>query len=98
MPAQGSLSSGKPWASNAERLVDLALASADLTYEQIESIRPPLPQVQLFPPRFGYRPYVDQFRIEDVVDLDLLYPGSRVDFSGSTSGYQGSSFPALNQM
>jgi hypothetical protein len=84
----------RPWGSNEERLTVTALASvANLTAEQISQIRPPLPRVQLFPPRFGYR--IDAFGIRDVVNVNTVYPGARIDYSGSNSGYQGTSFPAL---
>jgi hypothetical protein len=63
-------------------------APADL----IRGIRPPIP-VELFPERFGYRD--EAIGIQDVVQVDDLY--QRRDFSGRQSGYQGSSYPSLNQ-
>lgn len=87
-----------PWASNEERLVTAALmAVAGVPGEYIAlNTRPPLRQVVLFPPKFGYR--TDEFGIDDVANVNDVYPGARVDFSGSVSGYSGSSFPSLPVM
>ena len=53
-------------------------------------VRPPLPQIRLFPDRFGYgeRP---QPGIEDIVSVDRIYSEPRVSwYSGSPAGYGGS--------
>lgn len=84
-----------PWASNEERLVTAALMAVTGvpgTYIALNT-RPPLSRVVLFPPRFGYR--TEEFGIDDVVRVNEVYPGARVDYSGSVSGYSGSSFPSL---
>lgn len=60
--------------------------------EQIRAIRPPLPQIQLFPPRFGYRQ--EALGIDDIVRLDDIY--RPFDFTGKQSGYQGTSYPSLS--
>lgn len=84
----------RPWTSNEERLVSQALASASIPgYILQAQVRPPLPRVQLFPPRFGYR--TEPIGIQDILDIDRTFPGARVDYSGSNSGYQGSSAPSL---
>lgn len=85
----------KPWASNEERLVSEALASvASIPGSVLQAtVRPPLPRVQLFPPRFGYR--TDEIGIRDILDIDVTFPGARVDYSGSASGYQATSRPSL---
>lgn len=86
----------KPWQSNEERLTGQALAAvATLDAAQIQSIRPPIPRIGFLPPRFGY--WQEALGIRDIVRLDQIYPGARVDYSGSQSGYQGTSFPSLNQ-
>lgn len=93
--ADGVYDHTKPWQSNEERLVSESLATtAGMPAAVIQQIRPPLPQVQLFPPKYGYRR--EAFGIRDVVNVNTIYPGARVDFSGRVSGYQGTSFPALN--
>lgn len=84
----------KPWQSNEERLVSAALgATAGMTQAQIQAIRPPLPRVSLFPPRYGYNR--EPIGMRDLLRIDDVYPGARVDYAESQSGNQGSSFPAL---
>lgn len=57
-----------PFASNMERQVTQAMAVATMTSEEIqEYVRPNLPQVQLFPDKYGY--HVDEIGIEDIVQL-----------------------------
>lgn len=85
-----------PWATNEERRVSEALASAQsMTAEQISMIRPPLSQIQLFPPKYGYR--IEALGIHDFAYLDQIYPAVRRDWTASTSGsgYQGTGYPAL---
>jgi hypothetical protein len=79
----------RPWQSNQERLVGIALqAVALMPVDQIRAIRPPLPRIAMLPPRFGYRQ--ECLGISDIINLDQLYPGARIDYSGSNSGYSGS--------
>lgn len=86
----------RPWESNEERLTTDALNAATQPAAMVRQIRPYLPQTELLPARFGYRPYEDrQTSIEDIMRLDVLYPAGRLDYSGRVSGYQGTSFPAL---
>jgi hypothetical protein len=96
MDQANTVYSAKPWASNEERLLSQALSVADTPGAILqETVRPPLPRVQLFPPRFGYR--TEQPTIQDVLmNLDATFPGARVDYSGSQSGYQGTSYPSMN--
>jgi len=57
-----------PFQSNAERLMGQSLATWSMTSEEIQQyVRPPLPQVKLFPPRFGYTE--NEIGIEDLIDL-----------------------------
>lgn len=57
-----------PFASNQERLVSQSLAAWSMTGEEIQAyVRPPLPQIKLFPPRFGYSEH--EIGIEDLVNL-----------------------------
>lgn len=97
--ADGWYDRTKPWNSNEERLVGEALASAALDgpVDPFYNVRPPLPRTNPFPPRFGYgdRP---AFSITDVANLDAMFPGARIDYSGNKSGMQGSSFPSLGVM
>lgn len=97
--SNGVYDTTKPWQSNEERLAGHALSAAALgaDTDDIRSIRPPIPRVGFLPPRFGYGER-RALGIGDLVDLDLIYPGARVDYSGNQSGYQGTSFPSLGVM
>ena len=84
----------KPWQSNEERLTGEALMAAAIgaNTEAIRNIRPNVPAVGFLPPRFGYGAQT-QLTVGDVINIDRV--SSRVDFSQSNSGYQGTSFPSL---
>ena len=60
--------------------------------EAIRQIRPLL-NINPFPNRFGYR--TEALGIRDIARVDSLY--ERIDYTGRQSGYQGSSYPSLNQ-
>jgi len=86
-----------PWQSNEERLVSEALgATAGMSVEEIQAIRPPLPRVRLFPKRFGFKKQT--IGIEDVLDINRAYPGARVDYAGNKSGQEGGAGPSLGVM
>lgn len=81
-----------PWASNMERLTQQALMAAAMPGAELQAmVRPPLPQVRLFPQRegFGNRLQPD---INDIISLDRVYMEPRISwYSGSPAGYSGSS-------
>ena len=80
-----------PWSSNMERLTSQALMAATIPGSEIsQMVRPPLPQIRLFPDRYGYdRRAVG---IDDVVTVDRNYVEPRISwYSGSPSGYTGAS-------
>jgi len=57
-----------PFQSNQERLMSQSLAAWNMTGAEIqEYVRPPLPQIQLFPARFGYTD--TEIGIEDLINL-----------------------------
>ena len=57
-----------PFASNQERLLSQSMAVNMMTGAEIqELVRPPLPQVKLFPDRFGYTDV--ELTIEDIIAL-----------------------------
>jgi len=57
-----------PFASNQERLLSQSLAANMMTGAELqEYVRPPLPQVKLFPERYGYTQ--TEISIEDIIDL-----------------------------
>jgi hypothetical protein len=80
-----------PWASNMERLTTQALMANMMPGSQLQAmVRPPLPQIRVFPDRFGYGERT-QPSIEDVVSLDRVYVEPRISwYSGSPAGYSGS--------
>jgi hypothetical protein len=85
-----------PWASNMERLTQQALMVATLPGVKLqEMVRPPLPQIRLFPDRFGFGNRT-QPDIDDVISLDRVYNEPRVSwYSGSPAGYSGTSRNSL---
>lgn len=85
-----------PWASNEERLTQQALIAATIPGAELaKMVRPPLPQIRLFPDRFGYGPHT-QPEIEDVVSVDRVYTEPRVSwYSGGVGSYSGSSRNSL---
>jgi hypothetical protein len=80
-----------PWSSNEERLTQQAIAVASIPGAQLQQmVRPNLPQIRLFPDRFGFGERT-QPTIEDVVSVDRVYTEPRVSwFSGGPAGYSGS--------
>ena len=48
----------QPWETNYQRQADDAFAAATaMSAAQLRALRPPLPQIQYLPPRFGYPDY-----------------------------------------
>lgn len=83
----------RPNSSYQDALTADALSAAmGESAESIRQRRPPIPS-ELFPPKFGYR--TEAFGIADLAQVDRLY--RRNDFTGKQSGYQGTSYPSLNQ-
>lgn len=80
--------------NNYEEFMTQAALAADyeMDDDQIREIQGPL-NLELFPPRFGYR--TEALGIKDIANLNDIY--RRVDFSQRQSGYQGTSYPSLNQ-
>lgn len=88
-----------PWATNEERLTQQALAVATIPGAQLQQIvRPPLPQIRLFPDRFGYGDR-SQPEIEDIVSIDRVYTEPRISwYSGGVGGYSGASRNSLQDI
>jgi hypothetical protein len=88
-----------PWGSNESRLTSQALAVATMPGAEIQAkVRPPLPQIRLFPDRFGYGDR-RQPGIDDVVSVDRVYMEPRISwFSGGVGSYSGSSRNGLEQI
>jgi hypothetical protein len=88
-----------PWATNESRLTQQALVVATMPGAVLqEKVRPPLPQIRLFPDRFGYGDR-RQPEIEDVVSIDRVYMEPRVSwYSGGVGGYSGASRNSLQEI
>jgi len=77
-----------PFANAQEAFMSRALRSATMPAALLQDlVRPPLPQIQLFPPRFGYR--TRELGILDVLDVNDEFQPTRVDFTGEKGSYQG---------
>ena len=84
-----------PFASNQERLLSQSMAVNMMTGAEIqELVRPPLPQVKLFPDRFGYTDV--ELTIEDIIALPRVNQ-QRVesDFSNTPNTQESSSTNSL---
>jgi hypothetical protein len=79
-----------PWSSNEERLTSQALMVMNIPGADIQKmVRPTLPQIRLFPEKYGYDRKV--FGIDDIVTIDRNYVEPRVAwYSGGVAGYSGS--------
>lgn len=89
-----------PWSTNAERLVSQALMVMNIPGADIQAmVRPPLPQIRLFPDRYGFGEPRLQPGIEDVVTIDRVYTEPRVSwFSGGVAGYTAADRNALGSV
>jgi hypothetical protein len=59
-----------PFASNQEQVVSQAMASLNMTSEQIqEYCRPNLPQIELFPQKYGYS--TKEYGLDDMINLNV---------------------------
>lgn len=80
-----------PFQSNQERLLSQSMAVNTMSAAEIqEFVRPPLPQIKMFPERFGYSEV--EIGVEDVIELPRRAQ-QRVesDFSQSPNTPQSSS-------
>ena len=87
-----------PFSSNEERIAQQAIQSAVLPGAELAAmVRCPIPQVELFPPRFGYDR--TQPSIDAVIDVDRRYVDPRISwYSGHEAGYQGASRNSLGSV
>lgn len=84
-----------PFSSNQERLTQQAIQSAVLPGAEVAAmVRVPMPQVNLFPDRFGYDRKVPG--IMDIIEVGRQYQDPRISwYSGGVAGYSGSSRNSL---
>ena len=86
-----------PFQSNQERLLSQSLAAWTMPRADLqEYVRPPLPQIQLFPARYGYTEH--EVTVEDIVELPRrVATTQRVesDFSQTPNSTQSTSTNSL---
>ena len=58
--------------------------------------KPPIPNIGKIPNRFGYR--TEAPGISDVLVVDDAFAAQFGDFSGTESGFQGTSYPSIPHM
>lgn len=77
-----------PFGNLEEALTARALSAATMPGDQLsELVRPPLKQINPFPPRFGYR--TRALGIGDIMDVDDIYRQPK--FAGGFGAYEGTS-------
>lgn len=85
-----------PFQSNQERLVSQSLAVNTMSGKEIqELVRPNLPQVELFPDRYGY--VTEEYGIEDIITLSGRV-NQRHDYSGEPTTTESTSRNTLGQV
>jgi len=84
----------KPFQSMNEQLVHAQLVE-NATLEAATR-KPPIPNIGKIPNRFGYR--TDPPGISDVLVVDTAFAAQFGDFSGTESGYMGTSYPSVPQI
>lgn len=81
----------RPSQSFSEQLASAQLL-ANATVDA-QNRRPPIPNIGLIPPRFGYRS--EPATIKDVLNVDEMFPARFGDWSGTVGGYQGTAYPQV---
>ncbi len=85
-----------PFASNQERLLSQSMEIGNMTAAEIQQyVRPPLPQVELFPDRYGYTPF--EYSIDDIVKVTGR-SNERTDYSQIPNPLQSTSRNTLGQV
>lgn len=85
-----------PFASNQERLLTQSMEIGNMTASEIQQfVRPNLPQVKLFPERFGYE--TAEYGIRDIVEMTGR-PATRTDFSQQPNATESTSRNTLGQV
>lgn len=86
-----------PFQSNQERLLNQSLAAWTMGREELqEYVRPPLPQIKLFPARYGFNE--SEIGIEDLINLPRqVATAQRVesDYSNTPNSSQSTSTNSL---
>ena len=93
----------KPWSTQYQKQADDTFdALTSVSTDELRALRPPLPQIQWLPDRFGYPPYIDrQWGVLQVFGITRTPSGNipsmpttrgddRVDYSRDQATSQGS--------
>lgn len=84
-----------PFPGNQDRMTTQAMAVMNMTSDMIqEYVRPNLPQVELFPDRYGF--HTSELGIADIIELTSR-TAERTDFSGENFQINSTSRNALGQ-
>jgi hypothetical protein len=81
----------KPTQSREEQLVSASLVAN--AYADAANRKPPIPNIGKTAPRYGYAQRVPT--ISDLMNIEDMYPSSFGDWSGTVSGYGGTSYPQV---
>jgi hypothetical protein len=82
-----------PFASNQERLLTQSLEVGNMTHAEVqEYVRPNLPQIELFPDRYGFK--TTEYGIRDIIEMTGR-PVTRVDFAQQPTTTESTSRNAL---
>ena len=85
-----------PFASNQERLVTQALQVSQMTSEEVQQyVRPNLPQIELFPDRYGFSQF--EYGITDIIQVSGR-SNERTDYSQVPNALQSTSRNTLGQV
>jgi hypothetical protein len=85
-----------PFPSNQERLLSQSMATNTMNHDEIqEYVRPNMPQIELFPARYGY--ITTEFGIADIIDMSGR-PAQRVDYSQQPNATNSTSRNTLGQV
>lgn len=85
-----------PFASNQERLVTQALQVSQMTAAEVQQyVRPNLPQIELFPDKYGFTP--TEYGISDIIQVSGR-SSERTDYSQVPYALQSTSRNTLGQV
>lgn len=77
-----------PFATKEQELISRAILPVVIPAVQLaDLVRPPLPQVYLFPPKLGYR--TRQIGIADLMNIDELYAEPPKRYDAADQGWEG---------
>jgi hypothetical protein len=85
-----------PFASNQERLLSQAIQVGQMTAAEVQQyVRPNLPQIELFPDRYGFSQF--EYGISDIIQVSGR-SSQRTDFSGAPTTQESTSRNTLGKV